>query len=362
MSPAMPRVVRALVLLALWPQSAGAFVQAPAPAPQVDSQVPRKPSRLFRSEAPLAVTLSADFRQLFRDRDTLKMRYDSATITFPSDSGPMTVPVALATRGHFRLRASTCDFPPIKVFFNKEAVRRTPFGGNGSLKLVTHCSKGERYEQNLLLEHGIYRAYNRLTDLSFRSRLAKVTYADTKDPARTVTRYGFFLEDDDEMARRNGGKILPVVGGGLDEMEPGQLDLVTLFEYLIGNTDWSVIMIHNIRLIQVEGQPYFLPVAYDFDWSGVVNATYARPDPKLGTKHVRERVYRGACRPVDSLAPTLARLLTARDTIRDAFATLPDLEPKRLEDVLRYLDDGFRTMERTKDFRNEMARACARLG
>jgi hypothetical protein len=236
------------------------------------------------------------------------------------------------------------------------------FGGNGSLKLVTHCGKAERYQQNVLLEHGIYRAYNRLTDASFLSRLAKVTYADTRDPARTVARYGIFLEDDDEMARRNGGKILPMVGGGLDEMDPAQLDLVTLFQYLIGNTDWSVIMIHNIRLIQVEGSPYFVPVAYDFDWSGVVNATYARPDPKLGTRHVRERVYRGACRPVDSLAPTVARIMAARAAIRDAFTTLPEVEPKRLEDVLRYLDEGFRTLERPRDLKHEMSRACARSG
>jgi hypothetical protein len=337
-----------------------ASAAAQAPSPQVDSEAPRKVARLFRTEVPIVVTLSADFRTLFRDRDTLTVRRDSATITFTSDSGPVTLPVAIGTRGHFRLRSTTCDFPPIRVFFDKEKVRRTPFGGNGSLKLVTHCGKGERYEQNLLLEHGIYRAYNRLTELSFRTRLAKVTYADTQDPARTLTRYGFFLEDDDEMAKRNGGKILPIVGGGLDEMDPAQLDLVTVFQYLIGNTDWSVIMIHNIRLVQVEGHPYFQPVAYDFDWSGVVNATYARPDARLGTKHVRERVYRGACRPMDVMAATLARLTAARDSIRDAFATLPDLEPKRLEDVLRYLDDGFRVIERPQDFKQEQTRACYR--
>ena len=360
MNPAIPRLARAI--LAIVSLAHAASVAAQAPAPQDDMEAPRKPSRLFRSEAPLAVTLSADFRELFRDRDTMTVRRDSATITFPGDSGPVTVPVMLGTRGHFRLRSSTCEFPPIKVFLNKELVRKTTFGGNGSLKLVTHCGKAERYEQNVLLEHGIYRAYNRLTDASFRSRLAKVTYADTKDPARTVTRYGIFLEDDDEMARRNGGKILPMVGGGLDEMDPALLDLVTLFQYLIGNTDWSVIMIHNIRLIQVEGSPYFLPVAYDFDWSGVVNATYARPDPKLGTKHVRERVYRGACRPVDSLASAIGRIMIARGAIRDAFTTLPDVEPKRLEDVLRYLDDGFRMFERPQDFKHEMSRACSRDG
>jgi len=116
----------------------------------------------------------------------------------------------------FRLRPSACEFPPLKVFFNKETTRRTPFGGNGALKLITHCHKAPRYEQNVLVEHGVYRAYNRLTPLSHRSRLARITYLDTADSSRTMTRYGFFLEDDDDVARRNGGKILPMVGGELE--------------------------------------------------------------------------------------------------------------------------------------------------
>ncbi len=341
-------------LVALLP--AGLAAQAPPP----DADAARRPARLFRSDVPIVVTLAADFRELFRDRDTLSVRRDSAALTFAMDSGPFTVPVQLATRGHFRLRSSTCDFPPLKVYFDKQTVKKTPFGGNGSLKLVTHCGKGERFEQNLLIEHGIYRAYNRLTDFSFLSRLAKVTYADTKDPARTVTRYGFFLEDDDDMARRNGGKLFPMVGGSLEEMDPALLDLMTVFQYLIGNTDWSVIMGHNVRLVQIEGHQYFMPVGYDFDWSGVVNATYARPDAKLGTKHVRERVYRGACRPMEGLQPALTRIMERRDSIRDAFAALPDLEPKRLRDILGYLEEGFKTISRPKDFKPEQDRACAR--
>ena len=345
----------AFLAFALAPASTAA-AQAPPP----DSEAPRRPSRLFRTDVPLTVTLAADFREVFRDRDTTLVHRKPATLAFDGDSGRVVLPVELATRGHFRLRPSACEFPPLKVFFNKETTRRTPFGGNGALKLVTHCNKAPRYEQNVLIEHGVYRAYNRLTPLSHLSRLARITYQDTADSSRTITRYGFFLEDDDDVARRNGGKILPMVGGELDEMDPAQLDLVTVFQYLIGNTDWSVLMIHNIRLVQVEGHPYFLPLAYDFDWSGVVNASYARPDARLGTRNVRERVYRGACRKVEDLAPALARISERRDSIRDAFATLPDLDPKRRDDLLQYLDDGFRMIARPDNFRREQDHACAR--
>jgi hypothetical protein len=331
-----------------------------AQAPPPESEAPRRPARLFRETATIDVTLSADFREVFRDRDTTIVHRKPATLAFESDSGLITLPVELATRGHFRLRPSACEFPPLKVFFNKETTRRTPFGGNGSLKLITHCNKAPRYEQNVLVEHAVYRAYNRLTPLSHRSRLARITYRDTADSSRTLTRYGFFLEDDDDVARRNGGTILPMIGGDLSEMDPAQLDLLTVFQYLIGNTDWSVIMIHNIRLVQVEGHPYFLPVAYDFDWSGVVNASYARPDARLGTRTVRDRMYRGACRQMGELAPTLARIMEQRDSIRDAFASVPGLDPKRRDDVLDYLEDGFRMLSRPQDFKHEQGHACAR--
>ena len=351
--PRHPTLLLALLLGIALPAHA---IQAPPP----ESEAARRPSRLFRDDATLVLTLAADFRDVFRDRDTTIIHRKPATLAFAGDSGQMILPVELATRGHFRLKPSSCEFPPLRVFFDKQTTKGTPFGGDGSLKLITHCGKAPRYEQNVLVEHGVYRAYNRLTPLSHRSRLARITYLDTRDSSRTITRYGFFLEDDDDVARRNGGKILSMVGGDLDEMDPSQLDLVTVFQYLIGNTDWSVLMIHNIRLVQVEGHPYFLPVAYDFDWSGVVNASYARPDARLGTRTVRDRVYRGACRPMDDLGPALARIMERRDSIRDAFATLPDLDPKRRDDLLHYLDEGFRIIGRPQDFKQEQGHACSR--
>jgi hypothetical protein len=322
---------------------------------------PAKPlRRLFREETPLVLTLSADFRSVMSNRDTVNPRRDPARLTFPGDSGPVTVPVELSTRGHFRLRSSTCGFAPLRVHFPKDQVKGTVFGGQGSLKLITHCEKGARYEQNVLVEYGTYRAYNQLTEMSHHARLARITYADTRDSTKTITRYGFFLEPDKDMAERNGGRVLEHAGGSYSEMDPGQMDLVTVFEWLIGNTDWSVIMEHNIRLLQFEGKPSLYPVAYDFDFSGLVNAPYAMPDTRLPIKSVRQRLYRGMCRPLDVIAPTLERFTASREAIYTAFRTVPDLDPKRLKEVSDYLKDGFDTMAKPKDFMPEEDYSCAR--
>jgi len=315
--------------------------------------------RLFREDAPLAITIGADFRAVFAHRDTVNPIRHPATLTFAGDSGPVVLPIELTTRGHFRLLSSVCSFPPLKVYLPKQQVKGTVFGGNASLKLVTHCEKHPRSEQNLLVEYAIYRAYNQLTDWSHRARLTRVKYADTRDSSRTITRYGFFLENDKDMAERNGGTLFEQVAS-YSEMDSTLMDLVGVFEYLIGNTDWSVIMRHNIRLVQVPGRDVLYPVAYDFDFAGLVDAAYARPDPRMPIKSVRDRLYRGMCRPVEQLTPTLVRVMAAKDSIRDAFIALPDIEPKRLKDVLAYLDDGFSHIGTPKAFMPEQEYVCSK--
>src|SRR5262249_26387799 len=158
-------------------------------------------------DAPLAITIAADFKAVSAHRDTINRILHPATLTFPGDSGPIVLPIELSTRGHFRLLSSVCSFPPLKVYFPKDKLKGTVFAGNASLKLITHCDKNPRYEQNLLIEYAIYRAYNQLTDWSHHARLARVTYADTRDSTKSITRYGFFLEDDKDLAKRNGGQL-----------------------------------------------------------------------------------------------------------------------------------------------------------
>ena len=329
------------------------------PLPDAVGEPVHRLRRLFRDDAPLVVTIGADFRAVFAHRDTLNKLRQAGTLTFSGDSGPVSVPIELTTRGHFRLLPSTCGFPPLKLYLPKEQLKGTVFAGNRSLKLITHCDKNSRYEQNLLIEYGVYRAYNRLTEWSHRARLARVTYADVRDSTRNLTRYGFFLEDDKDMAERNGGQLFEQFGS-YSEMDSAQMDLVGVFEYLIGNTDWSVIMRHNVRLVQIAGRNVLYPVAYDFDFAGLVNASYARPDPRMPIKSVRQRLYRGMCRSADQMTPTLARLMAAHDSIALAFTTLPDLEPKRLKDVLGYLDEGFRTLATPKAFMPEQEYVCTR--
>ncbi len=337
----------------------GLLVAVPA---QAQLPTPKEPERLFRSREPLDLTLLAPLKALFKNRDTLDKKPVEGILVVREGTSADSIPVKLETRGHYRLKSSTCRFAPLKVYFDKPAAKETPFRGQGSLKLITHCNDNEKYEQNVLVEEGIYRVYNLLTPLSHRTRLAHIRYViiDDEDHGtpKEITRYGFFLEDDDAMGKRVGGKENMVPSLALSDLDVDQVDLMSVFEYMVGNTDWSVYALHNVRVVQFEGLSFFYPVAYDFDFSGLVNAPYAVPDYRLPIKNVRQRLYRGPCRKLEELTPMLQRFIGRKDSIEAIFRDQPGIDPKRVEDVVEYLDDFFEQAASPKDFDRALDYAC----
>jgi hypothetical protein len=337
------------------------FGLAPAAA-QDAAKDKTQPERLFRDRTPLELTIRAPLGELGKDRDTLKAKPQDGRVELVDErKGAISLPITLETRGHFRLRRSTCSFPPLKVTFNKDSTKGTVFNDQGSLKLVTHCQNTTRNEQNLLVEESIYRMYNVLTPLSHRTRLAKIRYLPTEDTTKAVTRFGFFIEDDDDMAKRNGGKDLKQTGAAFSDMEPSQLDLLAMFEYMIGNTDWSVFAIHNIRIVDVgpeKGGGFYFPVAYDFDFSGLVGSVYAVPDERLPIKTVKARLYRGPCRKLEELQPTIDRFREKKDSIYAIYTGSPHLEPGRAKNATEYLDGFFEQIARPKGMNDALGYAC----
>lgn len=318
-----------------------------------------RPARLFRATEPVVMSLAADFKTVFKDRDTMSTRQYPAVLKFVTEKGDTTaLDVKLETRGHFRLRSTSCAFPPIKVVFDKEQTKGGLFGGEGSLKLTTHCQKGDRYTQNVYVEYATYGIYNLFTPISLRARLATITWVDPKDPSFTVTRPGFFTEDDDGMAKRNSGKILMAQGGKASEMDPHQMAVTDIFQYLIGNTDHSLAALHNYRIVQTDTSAAYYPMAYDFDWSGLVNAPYARPDYRLPIKWVTDRLYRGGCHPPDLIAATFAEFKAKKDQVYGAVRGVPGISPARVKEAVEFLDGFYKVADDPGAIRREIMRVC----
>ena len=225
-----------------------------------------------------------------------------------------------------------------------------------------HCQdKRANYEQNVLLEYLIYRSFNLLTDHSFQARLAHVTYLDQAGKRDTLTRYAFFIEDDDRMAARLGDKVLNRKNVHDETTERNQMTLVAMFEYFIGNTDWSVWALHNIVLALPPDSQEPIAVPYDFDWSGVIDAPYARPDARLPIKTVRERLFRGYCRTREELAPVFQLFNDKKDAIYALYRDQQGLDPKVRDDALKYYDEFYKTINDPKAVDWEFMKHCRKI-
>lgn len=254
------------------------------------------------------------------------------------------IAVQLRTRGHFRLKKSTCRFVNLLVLFpgKKEELAGTPFDGQKSLKLGAHCQNDDRYEQLLRREYLAYTLLNELTPRSFRARLAAGTYVDSANGKTVATRAAMFIEHEDDMAARQGGRVREFRRALFDDVDFRTLDRMALFEYMIGNTDWSIYALHNVRLV-VTDSAGVLPIPYDFDFSGLVNAPYAGPAPQLQIRSVRERLYRGPCRTWDELAPAVAEFTARKAQLMAIPGKVPGLDSGERRDAEEFLSEFFAT-------------------
>ncbi len=326
---------------------------------QTAPDTPARASALFENNDILEVVLRADLRTLFRDRDSTRRVEHPATIVIADgNGGTMSVPLTLRTRGHFRRQSSNCTTPPLRLRFRGSGARGSPFEGQRDLKLVVQCRDRGEYEQYVLKEYMTYRTYNLLTDKSYRARLLRVTWEDTTGRSSLPTQYAFLVESDRDLSARLGGEILEQKGAVDADLDQEQTALTDLFQYFIGNTDYSINGLHNIRLFWYRDDRRPFPIAFDFDWTGLVEARYAFPDHRLPIKHVRTRLYRGKCQSPDGLAQAVALFREQRPAIEALWKEAPALDNRSRQRTLEYFNEFYKTVENTSAMTREMRGAC----
>jgi len=303
------------------------------------------PKPLFASDEVIAFTLSGPLGGMSRKADAKPV----SGILKLAGSAPETLPVALSTRGITRRLQQICAFPPIRVEFTEKRGAASLFKGQKQLKLVTHCQSGDRYQQDLLLEYAAYRLYNALTPESFKVRLAKVDYAGENGSSIT-SRYGFFIEDVDDVARRNGQKRLRGANKiSASQIEPAAAARFAVFQYMISNLDWAMTVgppgvdcCHNSRLLGAkDAATNLITVPYDFDYSGLVDASYALPPDGIRVANVRVRRYRGFCSHNEQAQAVAADLLARRAEMLRIVDQTPQLSDGSRQRAASYLGEFF---------------------
>jgi len=297
-------------------------------------------SPLFEDDTVLEINLTGPLSSLIKEKK------NRPELPFTLSAKGIEHSIGVRIRGKSRIRV--CDFPPLRIDFAQDGTEGTLFTGQDKLKLVTHCKHRSSADAYLLKEYSAYKIFSVISKIAYRVRLVRVTYTDTDGKLKDgpIERYGFLIESANELADRTGGQPVNVVGVSRGSLNDQQAASVYIFEYLIGNTDWSLVTAdeddvccHNGDLFDIGSQRYYVP--YDFDLSGLVNAPYAKPDPSLRISGVTKRLYRGYCMSTESLTEALRTIRSQKDEILGVLPEVPGLSQKDTDRAVKYLDKVF---------------------
>jgi hypothetical protein len=336
---------------------AAALLTGVAGAQTSDSAKRADVPAFFQSQDPIEVTFTTNIGKIRGDKRE-NPPWRPATLTYRGTEGNLvTVPVKARTRGIWRLKM--CEFPPLRLNFSKETSKGTIFHKLDKPKLVSYCHDMDSYEQYILQEYQLYRIYQLLTPVSHKARLLKFAYADSSDGKVRARRYGIVMEEPSALAARLGGSVIAQKGARASDLDPLQDALFGVFEYFIGNTDFSVAGLHNVELF-FSSRGDVMPIAYDFDFAGAVNARYAVPDSTLRLLSVRQRLFRGYCTDAESYGKAFAAFNEKKPEIyalySDSIGKLMDRGT--VKETLRYFDEFYDTINNQRAAKRSIIESC----
>ncbi|MCB1693292.1 MAG: hypothetical protein KDI19_11035 [Pseudomonadales bacterium] len=312
---------------------------------------------LFESDAPLALTVTADLSKAERERDK-EAKYPG---TVQISGKQFEVDVEL--RGNRRLNPQICRHPPLRLDFRKKEIDDTLLDHQNDIKLVVQCQPGSRFADYVRAEFLVYKAMNLLTPLSYRVRWVDATFVDTSGRGER-TEGAFFVERKSRLAKRNELDAADLQHISVDQLAAKHAALVNLFQYVIANPDYSLIApppgddcCHNAKLL-TDGKGTFEPVIYDFDSAGVVDASYAVPAAGLGIRRVTDRTYRGYCIHNEALTGARAALLQKAQQIIGLFRDDPLLGTRQKNRSTRFLEKSFEHLTKDRLFERYIVSRC----
>ena len=330
-------------------------------------KAPKPPPRLFASDQPIRFALRGPVQAIASTASSsTAARPARLVLTMPAAEEH---PVMLSARGIARRQRENCEFPPLRVEFNAKPPATSLFERQKKLKLVAHCRSSVGFQQHVLLEYAAYRMLNVLTPTGFRVRLASIDYQNEAGKP-IISRLGFFIEDPDDAGKRVGLKQLELMGRiSPTQLEPMAAARTALFQYMVGNLDWSMragpagqSCCHNAKLFApaLNARSGIVPVAYDFDFTGFVDAPYAAPPEGLSASSVRDRVYRGYCIHNAQAVAVAADFRAKRGAMMAALDSVPQLEERTKRKATAFLDGFYRNIATDAELQRRVLNGCIR--
>lgn len=300
---------------------------------------------IFADEKPADITLTYNIKEYQKNKSAGKYMPAELVYHLTDSTADRHHTVRIKARG--KNRREQCNFPPLWINIKKADIHNIQLENTKKIKLVTHCGGNKIYESYVLKEFLAYKIYNILSPYSFRVRLVRINYVDTGRKNKTIISWGVLLEPESMLADRL--KLIPIENDRISIQITDTLwtDYMAIFQYMIGNADYSVVGRHNLKLLRSMdfNKPNLIPVPYDFDYSGLVNAHYAVPGTTLGINSVKERYFLGPCRQAQDYQQILTAFKSKKDEIYELVKFFEYLSENERKNIVNYLDEFFNNMD-----------------
>lgn len=317
-----------------------------------------KEGPLFQREEPLELILEADLVTIINDKSEEPEYTNALLIHVLPDNKIKAFEIKVKPRGSTRRMTELCEFPPLKLNFKKNHLENTVFEGQDKLKFVSQCRQNEAFENYVLEEYLLYKTYNIITEESYRTRLVNITIKDIKLRVPTISMTGFVIEDDKTLSKRLGAKEYDKMVYSQDSCSDSSVDRLSMFQFMIGNTDWYINTKHNTDVFELKLDRSLIPIPFDFDFSGVINTIYARPSKEIPINEVRQRYFKGSCRDLVSYDPTIQLFNEKKDEIFELYNSFTYLPKSVIRKSIRYYSKFYKIINDTEQVTESLYTAC----
>lgn len=289
------------------------------------------------------VILQTNFDSLIKNKKVSKEKYSGTILFKNAKGGSFKTKVKIEPRG--RSRRKVCSMPPLKIDFPKKALDKLGlYPGGDKLKLVTNCNDTENSDQVLMKEFWIYKLYNEITPESYQVFPVKITYVNSNNIEERIERFAFFIESNEELALRLNSEIVTLFGTTPDMLTPKSYHNTLLFQYMVGNLDWDILVGRNVKILKQKNDEKHILVPYDFDFSGLVKAPHARLNPDYGQKNIEERFPQGKFASKTALHETIDQFNSHKKAGFNCFNQCSTLTKSEKKKMHRYLGSFYKIL------------------
>ena len=307
---------------------------------------------IFDITSTVKLSIETDVEHLILNREIMQI---PARILVTTDNAERSFNASVEVRGNFRRDASNCDFPPLRLRFDDNDIKGTLFDGNPNIKIVTHCKENSRkFIEYMGREYTTYKLYNLLNPYSLKVKMVEITYIDDKDHLEPMSNQAFLIEDISHLATRHNMKEIEGTFSEAD-IDKDNLLQVSVFQFMIGNTDWIIPFSKNLKFIQDDKRILLVP--YDFDYTALVASDYSRENGQ-SVLAAPVRMYKGPCLEAAEFEKEFDRLKRKEEDLIALISSSLYLKPKSKSDMIEYLHEFYSIIGKPGKFKKYFQEKC----